>query len=315
MNVQRDRRKSPMTAEQAGFRHPLVATVKAFDHIERLGLNGNADTMLTNEVEAMNAFSEVLVSGHAPSGLQARTGSVRGNIASADDEFRDMSIRTILDYVDVAQRYPHLKLVNMHFAPKRWIESESSAWSTKFKTQNQNQTGTYDRLIDGVRQIAAFAEPRGIQIALENNVVYWFYGNGIAEDVPAEKVDWAGKNEYFGVSPEEWTQVCEDVDRPNVGLCLDTSHACTYVHTFPEDQRRERLLAFLAKPHLIRHVHWSDNYLYDTRGRSDSHASVGTGSLPTELHKGIKGLDAVILLEHFYTIEELEQELEYVTAL
>ncbi len=292
-----------MTAEHAGFRHPLVATVDAFDHIERLGLNGNAGTTLTNEVEAMNAFSQVLVSGHAPSSLQVGS-NIRGNVASTDDEFRDMSIRTILDYVDVAQRYPHLKLVNMHFAPKRWVD----------ETLDQYQTGTYDRLIDGIRKIAAFAERRGIQIVLENNCAY-FELNGIADDVPAEKMDWADKNEYFGVSPEEWTQVCEDVDRPNVGLCLDTSHACTYAHIFPEDRRTERMLAFLAKPHLIRHVHWSDNYLYDTRGRNDSHVSVGKGSLPTELHRGIKGLDAVILLEHFYTIEELEQELEYVNAL
>ena len=303
MNARRDRRQSPMTAEQAGFRHPLVATVDAFDHIERLGLNGNAGTTLTNEVEAMNAFSQVLVSGHAPSSLQVGS-KIRGNIASTDDEFRDMSIRTILDYVDVAQRYPHLKLVNMHFAPKRWID----------ETLDQYQTGTYDRLIDGVRQIAAFAERRGIQIVLENNCAY-FELNGIADDVPAEKMDWADKNEYYGVSPEEWTQICEDVDRPNVGLCLDTSHACTYAHIFPEDRRRERMMAFLAKPHLIRHVHWSDNYLYDTRGRNDSHVSVGRGSLPTELHRGVKRLDAVILLEHFYTIDELEQELEYVTAL
>ena len=292
-----------MTAEQAGFRHPLVATAEAFDHIERLGLNGNAGTTLTNEVEAMNAFSQVLVSGHAPSSLQVGS-NIRGNIASTDDEFRDMSIRTILDYVDVARRYPHLKLVNMHFAPKRWID----------ETQNQYQTGTYDRLIDGITQIAAFAERRGIQIVLENNCAY-FELNGIADDVPAEKMDWAGKNEYYGVSPEEWTQICEDVDRPNVGLCLDTSHACTYAHTFPEDRRGERMMAFLAKPHLIRHVHWSDNYLYDTRGRNDSHVSVGRGSLPTELHRGVKRLDAVILLEHFYTIDELEQELEYVIAL
>ncbi len=295
--------KTPMTSEQACFNRPLVATAEAFDHIERLGLNGNAGTKLTNEVEAMNAFSEVLVSGHAPSSLQVGS-KIRGNIASADDEFRNMTIRTILDYVDVAQRYPHLKLVNMHFAPKRWID----------ETQNQYQTGAYDRLIDGVRQIADFAEQRGIQIVLENNVAY-FKLNGIEDDVPAENVDWTDKNEYYGVSPEEWTQVCEDVDRPNVGLCLDTSHACTYAHTFPEDRRRERIMAFLAKPHLIRHVHWSDNYLYDARGRNDSHASVGKGSLPTELHRGIKKLDAVILLEHFYTIDELEEELEYVTAL
>ena len=280
-----------------------MATVDAFDHIERLGLNGNAGTTLTNEVEAMNAFSQVLVTGHAPSSLQVGS-KIRGNVASTDDEFRETSIRTILDYVDVARRYPHLKLVNMHFAPKRWVD----------ETLDQYQTGTYDRLIDGIRQIAAFAERRGIQIVLENNCAY-FELNGIADDVPAEKMDWADKNEYFGVSPEEWTQVCEDVDRPNVGLCLDTSHACTYAHMFPEDRRTERMLAFLAKPHLIRHVHWSDNYLYDTRGRNDSHVSVGKGTLPTELHRGVKRLDAVILLEHFYTIEELEQELEYVTAL
>jgi len=292
-----------MTAEHAGFRHPLVATADAFDHIERLGLNGNAGTTLTNEVEAMDAFSQVLVSGHAPSSLLVGS-NIRGNVASTDDEFRETSIRTILDYVDVAQRYPHLKLVNMHFAPKRWID----------ETLDLYQTGTYDRLIDAVRQIAAFAERRGIQIVLENNCAY-FELNGIADDVPAEEMDWADKNEYFGVSPEEWTQICEDVDRPNVGLCLDTSHACTYAHIFPEDRRTERMLAFLAKPHLIRHVHWSDNYLYDARGRNDSHVSVGRGSLPTELHRGVKRLDAVILLEHFYTIEELEQELEYVNAL
>lgn len=292
-----------MTVGHAGFRHPLVATAGAFDHIERLGLKGNAGTTLTNEVEAMDAFSQVLVSGHAPSSLLVGS-NIRGNVASTDDEFRETSIRTILDYVDVAQRYPHLKLVNMHFAPKRWIDEELDLY----------QTGTYDRLIDGVRQIAAFAERRGIQIVLENNCAY-FELNGIADDVPAEEMDWADKNEYFGVSPEEWTQICEDVDRPNVGLCLDTSHACTYAHIFPEDRRTERMLAFLAKPHLIRHVHWSDNYLYDARGRNDSHVSVGRGSLPTELHRGVKRLDAVILLEHFYTIEELEQELEYVTAL
>ena len=74
-------------------------------------------------------------------------------------------------------------------------------------------------------------------------------------------------------------------------------------------------MAFVAKPDLIRHVHWSDNYLYDARGREDSHALIGKGSLPVELHRAIKELDATILIEHFYGIEELEQELEYIEAL
>ena len=75
------------------------------------------------------------------------------------------------------------------------------------------------------------------------------------------------------------------------------------------------MLALLAKPHLIRHVHWSDNQLNDSRGRTDSHALVGKGSLPIELHHGIKYLNATLLLEHFYFVEELEQELEFFDSL
>ena len=129
-------------------------------------------------------------------------------------------------------------------------------------------------------------------------------------------MDWTGRNECFGASPEEWAQVCEDVDRPNVGLCLDSSHACTYAHSFADPGKRtERVLAFLTVPHLIRHVHWNDNYLYDVRGRTDSHAVLGKGSLPIELHRGIKRLDATVVLEHFYSIEELEEELGFIEGL
>ena len=40
------------------------------------------------------------------------------------------------------------------------------------------------------------------------------------------------------------------------------------------------MLAFLSRPDLIRHVHWNDNYLYDFRGRKDSHAALDHGTLP-----------------------------------
>jgi sugar phosphate isomerase/epimerase len=74
-------------------------------------------------------------------------------------------------------------------------------------------------------------------------------------------------------------------------------------------------MAFLKRPELIRHVHWSDNYLYDNRGRKDSHLSVGKGTLPKHLHEQIKKLDATILLEHFHGIAELEEELKYIDQL
>jgi hypothetical protein len=56
---------------------------------------------------------------------------------------------------------------------------------------------------------------------------------------------------------------------------------------------------------------------YDAFGTvgNDSHANVGQGSLPIEMHRAIKGLDATLLLEHFYSIEELEEELEYIDRL
>lgn len=75
------------------------------------------------------------------------------------------------------------------------------------------------------------------------------------------------------------------------------------------------VIAYLAEPRLIRHVHWNDGYLYEAEGRRGYNALIGKGSLPVEFHQAIKGLDAHILLEHFYGIEELEQELEYIAQL
>jgi hypothetical protein len=42
---------------------------------------------------------------------------------------------------------------------------------------------------------------------------------------------------------------------------------------------------------------------------------IGKGTLPFEFHRKIKRLDATLLLEHFYTIEELEEELVYIDRL
>ncbi len=264
--------------------------------LKRLGLK--AEASMVDDIETADEFSEVMISAHAP----ATVGEQRLNIAATDEPFRRLSIDTIVAYVKAASRYPHVRQVNIHFAPKRYVAD----------SQPHGQEGDYDLLIDGVREIAAFADTRGIEIVMENINAYW---TDLGDDVQAEDVDWSDRNVYFGMAPEEWAQTCEDVDRPNVGLCLDSSHTCTYGHTFPEEQREERILAFLAKPHLIRHVHWNDNYLYDMRGRTDSHAMVGKGTLPEELHRGIKYLDATLLLEHFYSVEGLEEELAYIDSL
>ena len=281
-----------------GIIYPLSAPV--FSGLETLKSFGLlAESAMRDDIRALDEYAEVLISAHAPA--TAPDGS-RLNIAATDADFREMSIGIITEYIDEARRYPNVKQVNIHFAPRQWID----------ETQASGQEGDYDLLIDSVRRIAAYAKTQNIEIVMENGNANW---KDLDENVELEDVDWTTHNRYFGSAPEHWIEVCEDVDRDNVGLCLDSSHICTYAQTFPKSQREERVLAFLKKPELIRHVHWSDNYLYDKRGRNDLHLCVGKGELPTEMHRRIKRLDATILLEHFYTVEELKEELEYIDSL
>ena len=281
----------------AKTRYPLSAMMTVgVETLERFHLG--SEGRMHAAVEEMQPFADLLVSGHAPS----RKGDVRLNIAATDGDFREESIQEIVAYIDAVRQFPRLKQVNIHFAPRLWLEEK----------QIRGREGDYGLLVDAIRRIAGFAEDRGIEIVCENHARYW---TGVADDVTGDQVDWESQDSYFGSSPEEWMAIREDVDRPNVFLCLDLSHACTYAHTFASEQRASALMSFLAKPHLIRHVHWSDNYLYDLRGRKDSHALLGHGTLTAEFHRAVRELDATILVENFPTAEELEEELRFIDEL
>lgn len=281
-----------------GTRHPLSAPIEAgIVNLKRLGLNTEASML--EDISAFSEYSDMLISVHSP----VNNGDQRLNYGAVDDEFRDQSVAHIIGYIEAAGRYPNVRQVNMHPPPRQWLA----------ESQLAGRTGDYDRMIDGMRRIAHHAAKLNMEIVLENNNAYW---TGVEEAVPAEEVNWTKQNQAFGTAPEEWIQICLDVDRDNVHLCLDSSHACTYAQTFPDvEQRKDVVMRFLAEPALIRHVHWNDNYLYDVRGRNDSHAALGKGSLPVEMHRAIKGLDATLLIEHFYSIEELEGELEFIASL
>ena len=278
---------------------PLSVPVKAgLANIKRLGLR--AETSIRDNVMDYMDFSSVLYSAHAP----IRIGEELLNIAATDDEFRELSITTFKNYLDKCGTFANIRQFNMHFALKRWISDN----------QRRGQIGEYERHIESIRILAEHAAYYDIEIVLENLNSHW-NTNGISPNTPWDVVDWSNKNEVFGMSPEEWLQICLDVDRSNVRLCLDSSHICTYAHRFPEHDRERIVFSFLKEPQLITHVHWSDNYLYDVRGRDDSHLSVGKGTLPVEFHRTIKRLDATILLEHFYSLDELEEELDFIYRL
>ena len=281
------------------LKYPLAIPAKAgLDVLQKFGLR--AETSLIENVDEFTEYESVLFSAHAPTKL----GEEVLNIAATDDEFRELSIAVFKDYLDRCGAFSNISQMNMHFGVKRWISD----------TQHRGQVGEYERHIEAVRIIGEYAAKYHIELVLENLNSYWV-ANCISDDTPGHEVDWADKNEAFGMHPEEWIQMCLDVNHGNVRLCLDTSHICTYAQRFPEDEREERIATFLSQPGLISHVHWSDNYLFDIKGRLDSHLSVGRGTIPTEFHRSIKNLEATILLEHFYTSDELLEELEFIETL
>lgn len=278
-------------------RYPLSIQFKAGREVmERFGMMTEAPTRLV--LEAVDVVADRVVSAHAP----YSTGCARLSIADLDDAVREVSIDQLGRYIEAAATlFPNLQKVNMHSSPRRWVSG------------GRTLVGDYDRLIDGVRHLAGIAGRYGLELVLENNRTYW---EGVPGRVPADRVNREAQNEYFGTAPEEWMQIQADVDRSNVFLCLDPSHACTYAHTFVEvEKRRERMMAFLNAGEALRHVHWNGNDLESVKGRQDMHMCIGADTLPRAFHRAVKGLDATLLLEHFYSVEELEAELGFIERL
>jgi sugar phosphate isomerase/epimerase len=263
---------------------------------ERFGLMIEAPTVL--DADVVDPLADFVLTAHAPySGSEGRY-----SIADVNDTIRDASIGKIAAYIeDAAGRFPKLKKINMHCSPKYWASDERPLH------------GRYERLVDAVQQLAGVAGKFKLELMLENNRAYW---EGVPDDLSVEQVDRSEQNGYFGVEPGEWRQIQKDVGRSNVFLCLDPSHACTYAQTFVElDEREAVMMAYLEAEDALQHVHWNGNDLVTNIGRQDSHYCIGTDTLPLEFHKQIKGWQATLLLEHFYSVEALETELAFIEQL
>jgi len=266
------------------------------DVLARYGFSAEAGTSLGDS--ASDDVADLVRSAHAP----YSNGEGRLSIADVDDSLRESAIVEIEDYIDKAHvRFPNLEKINMHCSPKRWA------------SETRPLTGDYTRLIDAIRRIGARAKTHGLVVVVENNRAYW---EGVPEDQPADQVDRAAQNEYFGVEPDEWIGIHGDVDRPNVFLCLDTSHACTFAQAVTgEAKRKAIMLRYLEAGEALRHVHWNGNDLETNIGRRDTHMSLHEDVLPDELHARLKSWDATLLLEHWKGEPALEDELAYIDAL
>jgi sugar phosphate isomerase/epimerase len=208
----------------------------------------------------------------------------RLNLAAFDDELRAFSVESVKSSIDLACRYPVKEMV-MH---TMGIESLDGVL-----------LGSYERMIDGIIQLADYAAKKGITLCIENQ----------AQHVPHRVI--------YGVTAEEWYKIQEDVGRENVMLTLDTSHAaCAAALLAGPEKRFSYMYEFLKHPERIGRVHWSDSRLTKSEAYyHDMHLVPGAGDLPMDFHRIINKLDVVKTLEQRCSEEEVLQGLEFISSL
>lgn len=206
------------------------------------------------------------------------------NLASFDDDLRLRSIESVKEAIDVGCGYLVKKMV-MH---TMGIESFDGVL-----------LGNYERMICGIRSLADYAAKKGITLCIENQ----------AQHVPHRVI--------YGVTAEEWYKIQEDVNRENVMLTLDTSHAaCAAALLAGSEKRFKYMYEFLRHPERIGRVHWSDSRLTKSEAYyHDMHLVPGTGDLPIDYHRCIYNLDAVKTLEQSCSEEDIIQGLEFISSL
>ncbi len=209
------------------------------------------------------------------------------NLSAFDDALRQSSIDRIKESIDIGLKFPVNKMV-MH--------------TLGIETWGEGTLGNYERMIDGMREIADFANTKGITICIENS----------AHHIPQRII--------YGVSAEEWYQIQKDVNRSNVLLTLDTSHAAAAAAFIKKDgtaqDRFDYLYEFLKHPELIGWIHWSDSLLTNNESyMNDFHLPVGFGDLPKDFHKKINELTVVKTLERSNPEADVIKELEFIEKL
>lgn len=248
-----------------------------------------------NALEAyeMTSWRDLIYSVHLPFMLSDR----RLSLAAIDSEWRHESFDVLRRSIGIASQLGAAQVV-VHAAPYRW---------------DGHVVGSYENLIQGLQRVGKLAEEYNLLVCVENNRTYW---DGCDPAQPADEIDRSEINEYFADTPEKWLSLVKDIDADNVRLCLDTSHAVTTAHRSSSLDGRLRIMEeFLAAKEWIAHVHWNDNFLFDSRGRDDEHQLLSVGSIPIDIHSKISRLPASKHLEHRLNSTELIASLQFIRKL
>ncbi|OQA87873.1 MAG: Xylose isomerase-like TIM barrel [Lentisphaerae bacterium ADurb.Bin242] len=205
------------------------------------------------------------------------------NLAAIDAEMRLGSIAALKAAIDEGCRYPVDRMV-IH--------------TIGIRHQHGVTVGDYELLIRSFRELAAYAADRHIILCIENQLMQ--------KEV-----------KRFGDNSSEWLALHTDIDRDNVLLTLDTSHASTSVSVYDtHEERLAKLEEYLSHPELIGRLHWSDAKLTNREAYfNDMHLVPGKGDLPLEFHRKLKRLKVIKLLEQKCTETDVLEGLNFIAAL
>jgi len=248
--------------------------------------------------------ADLLRSGHAPFAREGRL-----NVGAVHGDYQAFSLRVIGDYIERAKEFPSVRTIVVHPCPRLWNETAGVKHLLR-------EVGDYGLFIVALQGLAERASDLCLDLVLEYNRAYW---DTFADNESYDPERHTNRvREYFATSPEEWAQVPADVGASNFGLCLDTSHAATYAHRFPEPERLGVVERYLdLGGDRIWHLHWNGNTLKGFEGRADRHLPLGRDGLPAALHRRIRSLPGTRswLLERWVDEETLAAELEFIRAL
>jgi sugar phosphate isomerase/epimerase len=207
------------------------------------------------------------------------------NLAAYDPKERQAGVEHLKKCVEIGSVYPVDRMV-MH-----------PCGVLSFKGED---LGTYEPMIDCLREIADFMAQKGLTLCLENQLYK-------PKDLRV----------VVGCHSSEWFQLYKDINRPNVRLTLDSSHAASCAAEEDTDEKRLKALwSYLDHPDYIGRFHWSDSRI--AGGESlfvDMHLTPGKGTLPREFHQAIWNHPAQKLLEQRCPSEEVVEGLNFIATL
>jgi len=223
----------------------------------------------------------------------------RINFADPKQDVREEDFAYVKAAIEAASPMRPVRYVAHPLGLRQWEARAPGDWDVLVRM--------HQRLADETR-----GERTG-PIVIENNRTYW---NGIPDETPLSEADRSNVNRCFGETAAEWADLATAVDRDDVLLCMDTSHATTSAQLVPEGSAREAVLReFLSHRDRIVHIHWSDSILQDNRGRPDNHRFVGQGTLPEWFHREVRDLGVPIMFEVQPEPDNVVRMLEYVRGL